>query len=115
MAPRREKNDTVLRARALRRNLTLPEGMLWQHLRKRPDGLKFRRQHPIGRCVVDFYCPAVRVVIEVDGDSHAMGDNPQRDARRDHWLSDQGLRVLRFSAKDVITHLQSVIAAILVA
>jgi very-short-patch-repair endonuclease len=44
--------------------MTLPEGMLWQVLRQRPDGFKFRRQHPIGRCIVDFYCPAARLVIE---------------------------------------------------
>ncbi|MES2137989.1 MAG: DUF559 domain-containing protein [Pseudomonadota bacterium] len=58
MPPPRQKNEIVLRARALRRDLTLPEGMLWQVLRQRPDGLKFRRRHPIGRCVVDFYCAA---------------------------------------------------------
>src|SRR5215212_4194348 len=74
MPPPREKNETVLRARALRRDMTLPEGMLWQVLRTRPDGLKFRRQHPIGRCVVDFYCPATRLVIELDGIGHEMGD-----------------------------------------
>ena len=56
MSPRRDKNEMVIRARALRRNMTLPEGMLWQVLRQRPEGLKFRYQHPIGRCVVDFYC-----------------------------------------------------------
>jgi very-short-patch-repair endonuclease len=66
---RREKNETVLRARALRRSMTLPEGMLWQVLRKRPEGYKFRNQHPIGRCVVDFYCAATRLVIEVDGEA----------------------------------------------
>lgn len=115
MPPPREKNETVLRARALRRDMTLPEGMLWQVLRQRPDGFKFRRQHPIGRCIVDFYCPAARLVIEVDGESHSMGDRPQRDARRDRWLRNQGLRVLRFAASEVIKDLGSVITAILVA
>jgi very-short-patch-repair endonuclease len=95
--------------------MTLPEGMLWQVLRKRPDGLKFRYQHPIGRCIVDFYCPATRLVIEVDGESHSMGDNPERDARRDHWLRGRGLRVIRFNATDVIRDLQSVVTAILLA
>jgi len=47
--------------------------MLWQELRRRPNGLKFRRQHPIGRCIVDFYCPAAGLVIEVDGQAHSMG------------------------------------------
>jgi very-short-patch-repair endonuclease len=95
--------------------MTLPEGMLWQVLRQRPDGFKFRYQHPIGRCIVDFYCAAVRLVIEVDGESHTMGDNPQRDSRRDQWLRGQGLHVLRFNATDVIRDLQSVVTAILLA
>ena len=112
MPPPREKNATVLRARALRRNLTLPEGLLWRVLRERPEGLKFRRQHPIGGCIVDFYCPAAKLVIEIDGESHSMGDRPERDARRDWWLRSQGLRVLRFNAGDVMKDLQSVLTAI---
>src|SRR5438067_11171423 len=115
MPPRREKNDTVLRARALRRNLTLPEGFLWQVLRQRPNGLKFRRQHPVGRCVVDFYCPAAKLVIEIDGEAHSMGEQPQHDARRDGWLKAQGLRVMRLGAADVMKDLESVVTAITLA
>jgi very-short-patch-repair endonuclease len=95
--------------------MTLPEGLLWQVLRKRPDGIKFRRQHPIGRCIVDFYCPATRLVVEIDGESHSMGDRPERDVRRDHWLRQQDVRVLRFSAVDVMNDLQSVVTAITLA
>ena len=109
MPPPREKNETVLKARALRRNMTLPEGLLWRVLRERPEGLKFRRQHPIGRCIVDFYCPAAKLVI---GESHSMGDRPERDARRDWWLKSQGLRILRFNAGDVMKDLQTVLTAI---
>jgi very-short-patch-repair endonuclease len=105
----------VLGARALRRNMTLPEGMLWQVLRRRPDGFKFRRQHPIGRCIVDFYCAASRLVIEVDGDSHSMGDHPQRDLRRDQWLRSQGFRILRFAGRDVTNDVGAVVTAILLA
>jgi len=115
MAPRREKNQMILRARSLRRSMTLPEGILWQVLRTRPDGLKFRSQHPIDQCVVDFYCPATRLIIEVDGESHSIGGNPERDRRRDLWLRGQGLRVMRFSATDVIRDLDSVVTAILAA
>jgi very-short-patch-repair endonuclease len=115
MALPREKNETVLRARSLRRSLTLPEGMLWQVLRRRPQGLKFRLQHPIGRCIVDFYCAAARLVIEVDGEAHRMGDRPERDARRDARLKGQGLRILRFSATDVMRDIQSVVTAITLA
>ena len=113
MALRRDKNETVVRARALRREMTLPEGMLWQALRQRPDGFKFRRQHPIGRCIVDFYCPARRLVIEVDGESHSMGESPEHDDRRDEWLIAQGMRVVRFAAIDVMRDLQSLVTAII--
>ncbi len=112
MPPPREKNHVVLRARALRREMTLPEGLLWQVLRRRPNGLKFRPQHPIGRCIFDFYCPAARLVVEVDGESHRIGDHPRRDEQRDGWLRAQGLRVLRFDAADVMKDLESVVTAI---
>jgi very-short-patch-repair endonuclease len=115
MPPRHEKNETVLRARALRRNLTLPEGLLWRVLRHRPDGLKFRRQHPIGRCIVDFYCATAKLVIEIDGIGHDLGDRPERDRRGDMWLRGQGLRVIRFAAADVIKDLESVVTAIMLA
>jgi len=95
--------------------MTLPEGLLWRVLRERPEGLKFRRQHPIGRCIVDFYCPAAKLVIEIDGESHSMGDRPERDARRDWWLRSQGLQIKRFVAADVMTDLSSVGTAILLA
>lgn len=114
MPPAHEKNATVLRARALRRDLTLPEGLLWQVLRKRPEGLKFRRQHPVGRCIVDFYCPAAKLVVEVDGENHSMGDRPQRDVARDAWLRQQGSRIVRFAAADVMKDLESVVRAILI-
>ena len=92
--------------------MTLPEGLLWQVLRGRPEGLKFRRQHPIGRCIVDFYCPAAKLVVEIDGESHSMGDRPQRDLDRDAWLRMQGLQVLRFAAADVMRDLNSVVTAV---
>lgn len=115
MPARRDRNEAVLRARALRRNMTLPEGLLWQALRARPDGFKFRNQHPFGKFVVDFYCAATKLVIEVDGIAHDLGDQPERDERRDAWLKSQGIRVIRFAAVDVLRDLQSVVSAILTA
>ena len=115
MPPRRERNETVLKARALRRNMTLPEGLLWQALRRRPGQLKFRRQHPIGRFIADFYCPSARLIIEIDGMSHEMGARPDMDDQRNEWLRSQGLQVIRFRASDVLRDLRSVVAAILVA
>ena len=110
-----DRNAAVLRARQLRRSLSPPEAYLWQILRTRPGGLKFRRQHPLDRCTADFYCAAAKLVIEVDGVRHDMGDIPARDLRRDAWLRGQGLRVLRFNADDAMKDLESVITAILVA
>ena len=90
------------RARTLRRNMSLPEAVLWRVLRTRPDGFKFRRQHPAGRYVLDFYCEAARLAVEVDGMAHNMGDNPAQDDARDAWLAGHDVMVLRFAASDVL-------------
>ena len=82
--------------------MSLPEVLLWQILRQRPQGLKFRRQHPIGAYVVDFYLPERKTAIEIDGMAHDMGDQPQQDARRDAWLAAQGLTLVRVAAKEVL-------------
>lgn len=110
-----DRNAAINRARELRRSPTLPEGLLWQALRGRPEGLKFRRQHPFDHFTVDFYCPAARLVVEVDGDSHSMGDRPARDEARDAWLHRHGLRVMRIDAADVMKDVGSAVRAILVA
>ena len=97
------------RARALRRVMTLPEVLLWRALRQRPSGLKFRRQHPAGPFVLDFYCEAAALAIEVDGMAHDMGDNPERDARRDAWLAERGITSLRIPAADMLRDLEAVV------
>ncbi len=89
-------------ARKQRRTVSLPEGLLWNHLRRRPLGVKFRNHHPIGRLVVDFYCASRRLVIEIDGISHDMGGNPQRDIKRDAWLQSEGFEIARIPATDVL-------------
>ncbi len=96
---------TVKRARDLRKNLSVPERLLWQQLRIRPNGLKFRRQHPVGPYIVDFCCLAKKLIVEVDGiahDAHDMGDRPQRDDERTKFLKENGFRVLRISATRVL-------------
>ena len=104
---------TVLKARALRRAMTQPEARLWQILRTRPAGLKFRHQHPVGRYSLDFYCPAAKLAIEVDGDAHEMGDRPERDAARDAWLEARGLRTLRIPARELYGDVEPAIIMIL--
>ena len=105
--------NTVKRARDLRKSMTLPEVVLWQQLRRRPGGVKFRRQHPSGPYVLDFYCDLAKVCIEVDGIANDLGDNPASDALRDGWLSQAGIRTMRIAAVDVLENLDGVIRMII--
>jgi very-short-patch-repair endonuclease len=99
-------------ARNLRRNATAAENTLWQELRKTQTGYKFRRQHGIDdRTIVDLYCPAVRLVIEVDGESHNQKQEDW-DPARDKRLSQLGYLVLRFSNEEVLNHTSRVVASI---
>ena len=78
--------------------------MLWSRLRSRAwDRPTFRRQHPIGPYILDFYCAKARLAIEVDGRTHEAEHRPDSDARRDAWLREQGVVVVRVPARDVLT------------
>lgn len=99
----RAPSKTLNRARELRRQMTLPEVVLWQVLRKgRLEGLRFRRQHPIGPYILDFYCPSARLAVEVDGFAHDTAGRARHDQQREAWLARKGITVLRFSANDVL-------------
>jgi very-short-patch-repair endonuclease len=89
--------------------MSLPEVLLWQQLRRRPGGHKFRRQFPTDRMTTDFACLERRLVIEVDGEAHSFGDRPRRDAARDAALSREGFRLLRIAARDVLKNMDGVI------
>ena len=94
---------TFARARGLRRRISLPEVVLWQALRQRRlAGLRVRRQHPIGPYILDFYCPAARLAIEVDGFAHDTAAGVRRDACREVWLAERGIRMLRIRAIEVL-------------
>ena len=104
-------NNLTPIAKALRKRLTDTERLLWRHLRaKQLEGLKFRRQEPIGRYIVDFVCHEKRIVIEVDGGQHSTDKN--RDAERDKWLNKQGYKVLRFWNNEVLKNIQGVLHVI---
>jgi very-short-patch-repair endonuclease len=105
--------ENIKFARALRRKMTLPEVLLWQVLRKRPAGLKFRKQFPHHGFVIDFACLERRLTIEVDGEVHSMGDIPRRDAKRDAQLAEAGFATLRIAARDVLRNLQGVLTLII--
>ncbi|ACK66239.1 protein of unknown function DUF559 [Rippkaea orientalis PCC 8801] len=98
-------------ARRLRCNLTPAEAYLWEALRgKKLKGLKFRCQHPVGRFILDFYCPSCKLAIEIDGSSH---DTKQEyDQVRTEKLAQYGYRVLRFTNEEVMTDLSRVLAEI---
>ena len=100
------------KARGLRRSMSLPEVLLWRELRSKPDGVQFRRQHPAGPYVLDFFCATANLAIEVDGEAHNYGDRPQRDLARDAWLLKQGVEVLRIPAAEVLKNLDGVMQAI---
>ncbi|HEX8626116.1 MAG TPA: endonuclease domain-containing protein [Allosphingosinicella sp.] len=93
--------------------MSRPEARLWQVLRTRPDGLKFRRQHPVGPYVLDFYCPSAKLAVEVDGVGHGMGGNPARDAARDRWLRERGLRIYRIPARHLYGDIEPAVRLIL--
>ena len=101
-------------ARNLRKNQTETEARLWAKLRdRRLNGFKFRRQHPIGRYIVDFCCPEKQLVIELDGGGHAKDEQKQYDKKRDEWLEQKGISVLRFWDNVVWVNLEGVLKTIL--
>jgi very-short-patch-repair endonuclease len=82
-------------ARKLRKNVTIEERSLWRHLsRRQVDGIKFRRQHPIGNYVVDFVCLEKKLIIEIDGGQHAI--NSEKEEARSKYLQNQGYRIKDF-------------------
>ncbi|WP_326914594.1 endonuclease domain-containing protein [Sphingopyxis chilensis] len=84
-----------------------PEVLLWQRLRGRPGGVKFRRQHPVGRFVADFYAPEAKMIVEVDGLAHDF--RVEQDDARDAWLRGQGFVVVRVGASDVLKDVDAVV------
>jgi very-short-patch-repair endonuclease len=102
------------RARALRKSMSEPEVMLWSRLRgRRDDRPTFRRQHPMGSIIIDFYCPSARLAIEVDGSTHWSDEAQARDYARDTWLAGQGIEVLRIPASRIYRNLAEVVDGIL--
>ena len=97
------KDAKIAIARRLRKQLTKPEAWLWVRLRYRSDNaLFFRKQHPIGLYILDFYCPKAKLCVEVDGMEHTFDKNRARDAIRDEWLTEQGIYTHRIVARDLL-------------
>ena len=108
------RNLITNRARAMRKAMTEPEVMLWSRLRGRsPEKPTFRRQHPFGSIILDFYCPAARLAVEVDGATHWEDEAQAKDEARDRWLTDRGIRVLRIPASRIFHDLSGVADGVL--
>ena len=109
-APRRTRDF----AKQLRREMSLPEVLLWVGLKaRRLEGLHFRKQHPIGPYVLDFYCNEIKLAVEVDGGSHSFDDQLRLDAVRDKWMASKGIRTLRIPAVEVLECVDGVLSKIL--
>ena len=90
-------------AKHLRENTTDAERRLWRVLRlKQVGGMRFRRQQPLGPFVVDFFCSAAKLIIELDGDQHGTDEAAAYDAHRTRWLEERGYKVLRFANGEVL-------------
>jgi very-short-patch-repair endonuclease len=110
-SPTKLPDDLRQWAREMRREMTDAESLLWRLLRnRRVAGVKFRRQHPVGRYILDFYCDEKKLAIELDGGQHA--DAVNYDERRDAWLRAQGVQVLRFWNNQVLEETEAVMEAI---
>ncbi len=107
-------NEQQIAARAMRRQMTPAEAILWERLRaRRLGGYHFRRQQTIDRFIVDFYCHQSSLVVEVDGGVHR--GQAEYDRERDQFLNDRHLKILRFSNTKVTNDLEKVLALILAA
>ena len=99
--------EAIHKARALRKAMTKPERLLWWALRKHRSELHFRKQHPAGPYILDFYCDAARLCVEVDGEHHDL--THLHDVSRDAWLGERGVRTLRIPASQVTGNLEGVV------
>jgi very-short-patch-repair endonuclease len=107
--------SSFVKAKALRKDETQAEKFLWAKLRNNQlKGYKFRRQHPIGLYIVDFYCHQLKLVIEIDGDYHNIQEQIEKDKERTQNLETDGLQLIRFTNKDVMENLEKIISEIMI-
>ncbi len=114
MEPRHRIHPIILaRAREMRHPQTFAEATLWHVLRNRHTDFKFRRQHPVERFIVDFYCAEAKLLIEIDGESHLEPGQEQYDKARTEYLEELGYKVVRFTNDDVRYNISAVVNEIL--
>ena len=105
--------QTLARARELRKNMTPTEWAVWNHLRDKKTGVKFRRQAPIGKYIVDFFSLEIGLVVEIDGSQHYEEKNISYDNRRSAFFKRYGISIIRFNNHDVATNLEGLIEAVI--
>lgn len=107
-------NDKNLidKRKGLRNNATPQELLLWRELKNSTIGFKFRRQHSIGKYIVDFYCPSKRFIVEIDGSQHFEKDAVKYDTARTQFFESMHLRVLRFTNTEINTNMEGVLLKI---
>lgn len=99
-------------AKQLRKNMIDAEKVLWMHLKTGINGYKFRRQHPMGLYIADFYCPRAKLIIEIDGSVHNVEEVKAADENREKELQNWGYTVLRFTNRKIIEQIESVLTRI---
>ena len=106
------RRPEVYVARKQRRQMSLPEVLIWQRVKGGKAGFSFRKQHPIGPYSVDFYISEASLVIEIDGEAHERGAMPQHDASKDAFLIENGYRVMRITAAEVLRDVNAAVEGI---
>jgi len=107
------KPNIFEKAKSLRNNMTVAEKKLWKELNeKKIKGYRFKAQHPINKYIADFYCHKAKLVIEIDGDIHKNEDVIERDEGRTYELENFGLKVIRFSNKQILNNIEKVVTEI---
>jgi imidazole glycerol-phosphate synthase subunit HisF len=99
-------------AKDLRKNMTDAEKVLWFHLKQNPEGFKFRRQHPLGIYIADFYCHKAKLVIELDGSIHDNEEVKTNDEIRQRNIEEGGIKVIRFKNEEIFNDIETVLRRI---
>ena len=114
ISSRHNQKEQTLLIKTLRNNATAPETILWLRLKgKQIEGLKFRRQYGVGPYVLDFYCPELRLGIELDGEVHNTYEAEEYDKRRTRFLNDNRITVLRYKNEVVYQNLEAIVENII--
>jgi len=104
---------TKAQRKYLRNNSTKSEIILWTKFKGRNlSGYKFRRQHGVGNYILDFYCPSLNLAIEIDGEPHFSKSGKQKDQKKDQFLNEAGISVLRFTNNDILQNIEGVVTAL---